>query len=102
MNAYFKHLQKNADKSIEVLSELPKGNFRIGTWFTENTATEIDVETMSFRNYYYCECCAGWIEGHADSEYINNINPMALAGRRGYSSKCRRCKYEISFNGMVS
>lgn len=102
MNAYFEHLQKNANTSIEVLTELPQGNFRLTDFRDEKIATETNKDTGEFREFYYCECCGGWIEGLPDFVYVNNINPMALAGRQGNSIKCRRCKYEISFNGFVS
>jgi hypothetical protein len=102
MNHPFSYLQKHADQAIEVLQDLPMGNFQILQWNREKTAEEIDLVELSFRNFYYCRCCDGWIEGHMKIEYVNNIQPMALAGRQGTALVCRRCNYEISFSGMVS
>lgn len=49
---------------------------------------------------HFCPICKGWVEGEPDERREDTIGP--LCGRRGIVASCRRCGWEIDFNGMVS
>lgn len=102
MNAYFEMLQKQANESIEVFSKLPDGHWIIREHWGYKEANHDMDHSLKIINFYFCDCCNGWIKGYPKQIWVNDINPFALAGRQGYSVKCERCNYELTFHGRVS
>jgi len=49
---------------------------------------------------HFCPICKGWVEGKPDQHQEDTMGPMC--GRRGNVTSCRRCGWEIDFNGSVS
>jgi len=81
------------EKEINVIKELPNG-----TEVRGDTAFLDDGKT--FKQWYKCERCEGWVEGEPDEYNEDTIGP--LCGRRGTVTSCKRCGWEISFWGEQS
>lgn len=87
-----------ADKSIEVIKELPKGVYSESN--KDNVTEVVNLDTG--QGYVYCKMCDGYIPGRVGFEFVNDMDSMKLAGRRGTRRFCKRCTYEFSFKGSVS
>ncbi len=82
------------DESIEVLKKQPSGMDY--TVFFDRIYAE---DGSGF--YYKCpyDSCDGWIHGDPIMDFEDTLGP--LAGRRGHSYRCRRCRREIAFDGRM-
>lgn len=50
----------------------------------------------------FCHHCAGWVEGEAHENMVNDLDGSRLCGRKGTEFWCPRCGKEICFCGMMS
>ncbi len=89
------------DKSLEVLKEVPTDGLLIsGQGFMIDWKKYREHPEYKDNTYYYCQYCDGYIPGTPYAKAINTLGP--LAGRRGTSYVCLRCRRETSFIGFHS
>lgn len=81
---------------LPVLAELPEGAVE------RNAAISFGCRKarLGTAGYFHCPRCGGWIEGHPIERRENTLAP--LSGRKGISTLCSRCGWELAFSGMVS
>jgi hypothetical protein len=87
--------------TLIVHETLPDGVIERDRWLTSLREARgwLDGKLTEF---HYCPFDKGWIEGFPYRSHVNNLQPHALAGRKGWASYCRRCGREIDFDGAVS
>ena len=77
------------DPRLELLKEPPVG-----------AICDFKNAYLDDKQWHKCPMCKGWIEGAPNEYREDTIGP--LCGRRGTTSHCRRCGWEIGFSGMMS
>lgn len=92
------------DESLPVLKELPEGieeDAFILRWHSKRRKVHV-VINGEFVQYHYCPECGGWIPGDYYEASVNTLDTRHLAGLHGTEYYCRRCGYQVAFEGMMS
>jgi hypothetical protein len=81
------------DETLEVHQEIPQGLMDWGY----HRAGFVNGQYFQFHE---CKKCGGWITGRPAEYRIDTLGP--LCGRKGIEYYCRRCGYQIGFDGWMS
>lgn len=92
------------DKELDVYDTIPNDGIEVDShgFIKNNKDWKVLAEYPERLNnkYYFCKQCTGYIMGEPEQEREDTIGP--LAGRCGTSYRCKRCGYELGFNGYMS
>lgn len=95
------------DESLRVwkTEELPLGTY-IGSHHIASVRmfreAQCIVDPDTWRNWYECRHCGGWIEGNPNTFQVNTLDSHRLSGRWGTEYHCIRCGEQIAFIGAMS